>query len=225
MTTLREETALQASFRSIEDLQSCGINVSDINKLKEAGIATIDTVLQLNSRHLEIKGLSEAKLEKIMDAAKKLDLRGNAFNNPGIEVKEQRQQVVHITTGSSALDMILGGGIKTGSTTELFGEFGEATELAHTLCVTSQMSIENSGGQGKVIYLDTKRRKLNEAASDFVLSFVNNPPVMNVMMANGDIPMYIPNAAAAAKMGTTCILPKVAIMQDLIQIRTRSMCL
>ena len=52
MQAFRAETATQAQFRSIEDLQSCGINVSDINKLKEYGIATVGTVLQLSSRHL-----------------------------------------------------------------------------------------------------------------------------------------------------------------------------
>ncbi len=52
MQAYRADTATQVLFRSIEDLQSCGINVSDINKLKEAGIATVGTVLQLSSRHL-----------------------------------------------------------------------------------------------------------------------------------------------------------------------------
>ena len=72
-------------------------------------------------------------------------------------MKEQRQQVIHMTTGSTALDAILGGGIETRSITELFGEFRTGkTQLAHTLCVTSQMSFANNGGQGKVIYLDTE---------------------------------------------------------------------
>ena len=30
------------------------------------------------------------------------------------------------------------------------------TQLAHTLCVTSQLSFEMKGGQGKVIYMDTE---------------------------------------------------------------------
>jgi RecA/RadA recombinase len=30
------------------------------------------------------------------------------------------------------------------------------TQLAHTLCVTSQISFEMNGGQGKVVYLDTE---------------------------------------------------------------------
>lgn len=34
--------------------------------------------------------------------------------------------------------------------------FAGKTQLAHTLCVTSQLSFEMSGGQGKVIYMDTE---------------------------------------------------------------------
>ena len=74
-----------------------------------------------------------------------------------MEVRERRKQVIQITTGSTSLDKILGGGIETGSITEVFGEFrtGYAinsnlkriinisiyrkTQLAHTLCVTSQV--------------------------------------------------------------------------------------
>jgi RecA/RadA recombinase len=103
-----------------------------------------------------IKGLSDAKVDKIKEAAKKLDCRGSTFKT-GLEVKERRKSVIHLTTGSTALDKILGGGIETASITELFGEFRTGkTQLAHTLCVTSQLSFEMQGGQGKVIYLDTE---------------------------------------------------------------------
>lgn len=72
-------------------------------------------------------------------------------------MKEKRKQVLHITTGSTALDKILGGGIETGSISEAFGEFRTGkTQLAHTLCCTSQLSHAIGGGQGKVIYLDTE---------------------------------------------------------------------
>ena len=65
--------------------------------------------------------------------------------------------MIPITTGSIALDKILGGGVETGSITELFGEFRTGkTQLAHTLCVTSQLSFGMHGGQGKVVYLDTE---------------------------------------------------------------------
>jgi meiotic recombination protein DMC1 len=120
-------------------------------------LTTIGSVLQCPSRDLvAIKGLSEAKVDKIREAARKLDCRGGMFKT-GLEAKEKRKSILHITTGSTALDKILGGGIETCSITELFGEFRTGkTQLAHTLCVTCQLSFDMKGGQGKVIYLDTE---------------------------------------------------------------------
>lgn len=72
-------------------------------------------------------------------------------------MKERRRQIIKVSTGSTALNKILGGGIETGSITELFGEFRTGkTQLSHTLAVTSQLSFEMGGGQGKVVYLDTE---------------------------------------------------------------------
>ncbi|RYG67986.1 hypothetical protein EON64_06175 [archaeon] len=118
---------------------------------------TVGSVLQCATRELlTIKGITEARVEKIKEAAKKLDLRGNMFKT-GVEVKEKRKSIVHITTGATSLDKILGGGIETSSITELFGEFRTGkTQLSHTLCVTTQLSFDMHGGQGKVIYLDTE---------------------------------------------------------------------
>ena len=38
------------------------------------------------------------------------------------EIHSRRSELVHISTGSTGLDTILGGGIETGAITELFGE-------------------------------------------------------------------------------------------------------
>ena len=51
-----------------------------------------------------------------------MDCRGNQFKS-GLEVKEKRKAIICLTTGSVQLDKILGGGVETGSITELFGEF------------------------------------------------------------------------------------------------------
>jgi meiotic recombination protein DMC1 len=52
----------------VTDLQAHGINVSDIKKLQDAGIVTIGGVLQKSMRDLvNIKGLTEAKIEKIKE--------------------------------------------------------------------------------------------------------------------------------------------------------------
>ena len=91
--------------------------MSDIKKLQDHGITTIGSCLQLCMRQLvQIKGFSEAKVEKIREAARKLDCRGNAFKT-GLEMKDKRKGIITISTGSKALDTILGGGIETSSIT------------------------------------------------------------------------------------------------------------
>lgn len=53
----------------------------------------------------------------------------------------KRSELVQLTTGSSELDRLLGGGIETGSITEIFGEFRTGkTQMCLTLAVTCQVS-------------------------------------------------------------------------------------
>lgn len=101
-----------------------------------------------------IKGINEAKIQKILEAAKKLENHGFMTGN---ELAQKRKSVIKITTGSPVLDQLLGGGIETMSITEAFGQFRTGkTQLAHTLCVTTQLPKEKGGGNGKVIYIDTE---------------------------------------------------------------------
>lgn len=96
-----------------------------------------------------------ARAEKIRDACQKLNPR-QQFST-ALDLKSKRREVIKITTGAASLDAVLGGGLETGSITEVFGEFRTGkTQLAHTICVTSQLSFGMKGGQGKVIYLDTE---------------------------------------------------------------------
>ena len=49
------------------------------------------------------------------------------------------------------------GGVETGSITELFGEFRTGkSQLCHTLCVTCQLPLDQGGGEGKALYIDTE---------------------------------------------------------------------
>ena len=74
-------------FRVIGDLQSGGINVSDITKLENAGFFTIGSVLQAPKRDLvNVKGLSEAKVDKILDVGRKLDVRGSPFKTGKLNI-------------------------------------------------------------------------------------------------------------------------------------------
>ncbi|WWC72788.1 meiotic recombinase Dmc1 [Kwoniella pini CBS 10737] len=142
-------------FESVDELQSHGINAQDITKLKAAGIVTVLGVAQTTRRHLmKIKGLSEAKVEKLKDVVAKL--LPPPFQS-GTEVAERRQSVVYITTGSKSVDAMLGGGIPTQSITEVFGEYRTGkTQLCHTLCVSTQLPEDQFGASGKVAYIDTE---------------------------------------------------------------------
>ncbi len=62
-----------------------------------------------------IRGISEAKVEKMLEAANKL--KPSSFIT-GNELLHKRAELIRITTGSKALDELLGGGIETMSITE-----------------------------------------------------------------------------------------------------------
>ncbi|OHT10898.1 Meiotic recombination protein DMC1 like protein [Tritrichomonas foetus] len=151
-----QDEMLEPSFDSIEKLVQAGINAADIKKLKEAGICTVGAVLMETKKRLaNVKGISDAKVDKIIAAATSLDTSFSFMS--GNECLNRRQRVIHITTGSSELDKLLGGGIESMSITEVFGEFRTGkTQLCHTLCVTSQLPINQGGGAGKVVYIDTE---------------------------------------------------------------------
>ena len=58
------------------------------------------------------------------------------------EYHQKRADLVQVTTGSKELDKLLGGGIETGSITEIFGEFRTGkTQLCLTLAVTCQVKV------------------------------------------------------------------------------------
>ena len=102
----------------------------------------------------EIKGLSDAKTTKIREVA--IKVVGFGFHT-GTFMLEKRKRVLRITTGSDALDTLLGGGVESCSITEIFGEFRTGkTQLCHTLCVTAQLPKEMKGGNGKVAFIDTE---------------------------------------------------------------------
>uniref|UniRef100_A0A2K5Y6F6 Meiotic recombination protein n=1 Tax=Mandrillus leucophaeus TaxID=9568 RepID=A0A2K5Y6F6_MANLE len=116
-------------------------NVADIKKLKSVGICTIKGIQMTTRRALcNVKGLSEAKVDKIKEAANKLIEPGflTAF-----EYSEKRKMVFHITTGSQEFDKLLGGGIESMAITEAFG-------------VTAQLPGAGGYPGGKIIFIDTE---------------------------------------------------------------------
>lgn len=106
-----------------------------------------------SSRFSEIEGFSDGKVDKLLEEVMKLVPMGFLSAS---SIHNTRAEIVFLTTGSRELDKILGGGIETGSITEIFGEFRTGkTQLCHTLAVTCQLPISQGGGEGKCLYIDT----------------------------------------------------------------------
>ena len=146
-----EDEEQTVSFIDINELTSMGIAAADIKKLKDAGFNTVQSILMHTHKDLSAaKGVADAKIDKIVEAAQKLVQSG--FMS-GCEYLQKRTKVQRVSTGSREFDNLLGGGIETMSITEAFGEFRTGkTQLCHTMCVTTQLPPTS----GKVIYIDTE---------------------------------------------------------------------
>ncbi|KAJ3218593.1 recombinase rad51 [Dinochytrium kinnereticum] len=139
----------------VSKLEEFGISATDCKKLAEAGFYTIESIAFTPKRQLlGIKGISEAKADKILAEATKLVPMGFVT---ATEFHSRRSEIITINTGSKELDKLLGGGIETGSITEIFGEFRTGkTQLCHQLAVTCQLPSQMGGGEGKCLYIDTE---------------------------------------------------------------------
>ncbi|GME95817.1 hypothetical protein B5S28_g4941 [[Candida] boidinii] len=139
----------------IKQLEGNGITGTDIRKLIESGFNTVESIAYTPKRQLLlVKGISDAKADKLLAEATKYVPMG--FTTAS-EFHTRRSELICITTGSKQLDTLLGGGIETGSITEIFGEFRTGkSQLCHTLAVTCQLPIDMGGGEGKCLYIDTE---------------------------------------------------------------------
>ncbi|XP_013386892.1 meiotic recombination protein DMC1/LIM15 homolog [Lingula anatina] len=152
----------ESFFQDIDLLQNHGINVADIKKLKQAGICTVKGIHMTTRRKMcTIKGISEAKMEKIKEAAAKICESGFLT---ALEYSEKRKECFRISTGSQELDKLLGGGVESMAITEAFGEFRTGkTQISHTLC-----------GEHQYELLDFVAAKFHEEPGVFKLLIVDS---------------------------------------------------
>ena len=74
-----------------------------------------------------------------------------------LELLDEQRSKRYLSTGSQAFDEILGGGIATGSITEIAGEFSTGkSQICFQLCVNTVLSEEFGGLNGKVFFVDTE---------------------------------------------------------------------
>ena len=125
---------------SIEDLPGVGPAIGD--KLRGAGYRTLESIAtQSPSRLSEAAGVGNSKCAEIIYAA--LDMVNIGGILTGAELLEKRQTVGKLTSCSSELDALLGGGVETQLITEFYGQYGSGkTQIIHQLAVTVQLPEE-----------------------------------------------------------------------------------
>lgn len=132
-----------------------GIGPKTLKKLEELGIK--DPMIIATSNPSELAALleiSEEQARKIIENVR--DALGIKVETAD-KVLERRLKMKKITTGSKALDDLLGGGIPTQAITEAFGMFGSGkTQLAFQLAINVQLP-EDQGGLGRgCLFIDSE---------------------------------------------------------------------
>ncbi len=133
-----------------------GVGPATAEKLKDAGYDSVMAIAVESPKTLaEVAEIGESTAAKIINAAKKAADIGN-FES-GVKIMERRREIKKLTTGSSNLDDLLGGGVETESITEFFGEFGSGkTQVMHQLAVNATLPVEHGGLDGEVAIIDTE---------------------------------------------------------------------
>lgn len=140
--------------KTIEELP--GVGPATAEKLKESGFNDLMALAVASPQALaDVAEIGTAVAQKIILAAREaVDIGG--FET-GDVILERRKSVAKLTTGSKALDSLLGGGIETQAITEVFGEFGSGkTQLAHQLAVNVGRPEEDGGHDGEAVWIDTE---------------------------------------------------------------------
>jgi RecA/RadA recombinase len=149
-----------------------GINARQIKLLQDNGISTAEALaMSPGSIVADIDGLGDKTAKKLI---------WNARNALGmtefVPAEKIDENVEYITTGSSELNKILGGGFQTGKLTEVYGPFKSGkTALAHTISVACQLPIKDGGLDTSVAYIDTENTFSKEKIKRIAKRFRLNP--------------------------------------------------
>lgn len=147
----KEPAQEKKRYDTLEDLD---IGSAMTKKLRELGFNTVENLAMATAKDLDAAGMNKKNAEKLIRKARQSMplpfIRGD-------ELVKMRKNVHRLTTGSSMLDKLLGGGIESQSITEFYGEYGSGkSQICHQLCVNVQLPTEQGGLDGAALYIDTE---------------------------------------------------------------------
>lgn len=153
LTSDAEETGRKKHISDVADLPGVGEKTAE--KLKEQGYTDLMSIAAAAASELTEKAdLGEATAAKIIQAAR--DALDMGFETAA-EVLKRRLQIGKVTTGSNALNALIGGGVETQAITEAHGAFGSSkSQLAFQLAVNAQMPPERGGLGRNTVFIDTE---------------------------------------------------------------------
>ncbi|MGC8585480.1 MAG: DNA repair and recombination protein RadA [Thermoplasmata archaeon] len=165
--------AKEKKVETLEDIP--GIGEATAQKLRDAGITDIIELAVMPLADLvAIAEISENQARKILEAARKFADIGNFVQ--GDQILEKRKHIAKLTTGSQALDSLVGGGLETQSITEFFGPFGSGkTQIIHQLLVNVTLPEEKGGLNGEALLIDTENTFRPERISSMSNALNLNP--------------------------------------------------
>ncbi|MCS7118239.1 MAG: DNA repair and recombination protein RadA [Thaumarchaeota archaeon] len=140
------------AFTDISELP--GVGPATTEKLREIGYSTVEALATATISELEAAGIGEKKAQELIELARE------TIEVSWVTAKDlikYRSSIGRLSSGSKALDAMIGGGIETQSITEFFGEFGSGkSQLCHQLAVNVQLPEERGGLNGAALYIDTE---------------------------------------------------------------------
>jgi DNA repair protein RadA len=147
-----KESEKPKQYEIIEDLP--GVGPATAEKLRELGFQTVESLAIATVKELVPAGIGEKQAGKIISEAR------NTIAMTFIRADElikMRQNVQRLTTGSKAIDELVGGGLETQTITEFYGEYGVGKSiLCHQLAVNAHLPEEKGGLNGAALYIDTE---------------------------------------------------------------------
>ena len=149
-TIMKKDIEKEEKTPEVHDIP--GVGAATAEKLSDAGYETMLSIAVASPGQLvEASGVGESAARKMIQFARQSMSMG--FET-GATVLERRSHVHKLSSGSEALNELLGGGFETGSIVECFGEFGSAkTQIGHVLCVLMQKQYPGS----VAVYIDTEK--------------------------------------------------------------------
>lgn len=138
---------------SIENIP--GIGEKTAEKLKESGFNDMMSIAASSSGVLSVAaGIGDDTAAKIISEARKMLKMGF---EPATVAMKKRELIGKITTGSKALDAMLGGGIETQAISEMHGAFGSGkSQIGLQLSVNVQLPKEKGGLGAQAVFIDTE---------------------------------------------------------------------